>query len=354
MGTDIFHTTVTERNSFRTCRRAWHLGAIERLSPRRGRQFYFMFGDMVHAALEAYYKYDRNLGVAIEVLKAEWENHDAQLREEFDYEFTQELADEWYAEWEKASTMLIYYDKYDKGHPFFDRVVDMSIEERSFIPILDLDGKPIQDAYLSGRIDMVVEREDGVWVVDHKTLSSPPSDSALDIDDQITGYCYIYYRMTGVIPRGGMYNVLIKDPPKPPRLLKNGTLSKDKSQRTTYDLYCIEIENQGLVGQIAEYTEILDYLRDKGWSQFYLRMQSERNIEQLAEFERHLYHEFVDMQDSLTFPGARYPNPSQYTCPRCQYLPICKAMEEGSDPDFIKKNGYQVLEPRHKLPEELA
>jgi hypothetical protein len=311
-----------------------------------------MFGDMVHAALEAYYKNNRDLGYAIHVLQDEWETYNEQLREEFDYEWTPDLADEWYAEYEKASMMLEHYHTFDKFHPFFTRVVDMSIEERSFIPILDLDGKEIPDAYLSGRIDMVVEREDGVWVVDHKTLSSLPSDSALDIDDQITGYCYIYYRMTGVIPRGGMYNVLIKDPPKPPRTLKNGSLSKDKSQRTTYDLYLAEIQALGLEG--ADYTEILDYLQEKGWSQFYVRMQSERNIEQLAQFEKHLYHEFVDMHDALAYPDALYPNPSQYTCPRCQYLPICKAMEEGSDPEFIKNNGFQVLEPRHTIPEELA
>lgn len=309
-----------------------------------------MFGDMVHAALETYYKSDRDIGHAIETLKDHWETFDAEIRES---EFSPEVGEEWYAEYEKASQMLLYYDRYDKAHPFFDKVLDMSIEERSFIPILDPKGNET-GGYLSGRIDMVVEREDGVWVVDHKTLSAPPSDSALDIDDQITGYCYIYYRMTGVIPRGGMYNVLIKDPPKPPRVLKNGSLSKDKSQRTTYDLYCIALEEHGLVGNIEEYTEILDYLAEKGWSQFYLRMQSERNIEQLAEFEKHLFHEYADMDEALQFPEQLYPNPSQYTCPRCQYLPICKAMEEGSDADFIKNNAFQVLEPRHTLPEELA
>jgi len=352
MVTKNFHTTVTERNSFRTCRRAWHLGTIRRLSPKGKATWYFMFGDMVHAALERYYKEDRNLELATNTLHAEWVKHDEALREMYGALYaTPEVQEYWYDEYQKAANMLNYYDLYDKAHPFFERVLDMTIEERSFVEILSPDGKPA-GGLLSGRIDMVVEREDGVWIVDHKTLSSAPSDSALDIDDQITAYCYIYWRMTGVVPRGGMYNVLLKDPPKPPRVLKNGTVSKDKSQRTTYDLYMQALEEYDQ--DPADYAEILDYLKEKGWSQFFIRMQSERNMEQLAQFEKHLFHEFADMDECLQFTVQLYPNPSQYTCPRCQFLPICKAMEEGSDPEWVIEHGYEVLEPRHTIPEEFT
>lgn len=345
-----FHTTVTERNSFRTCRRSWHLGTIRRLAPKGKATWYFMFGDMVHAALETYYKNNRSLALAADILHTEWLKHDESLREMYGALYASpEVKEYWYEEYQKAASMLYYYDLYDKSHPFFDRVLDMSIEERSFIEILDGEGEA-HPGLLSGRIDMVVEREDGIWIVDHKTLSSAPSDSALDIDDQITAYCYIYWRTTGVMPRGGMYNVLLKDPPKPPRVLKNGTISKDKSQRTTYELYMEAlVENDQ---DPADYTEILEYLENKGWSQFFVRMQSERNMEQLAQFEKHLYHEYVDMADALEHPDALYPNPSQYTCPRCQFLPICKAMEEGSDSEYVIGHGYEVLEPRHTIPEE--
>jgi len=309
-----------------------------------------MFGDMMHAALERYYKEDRNLELATDTLHTEWTKHDEVLREMYGSLYaTPDVQEYWYGEYQKAANILHYYDQYDKAHPFFEKVLDMSIEERSFVEILDPLGNPT-DGLLSGRIDMVVEREDGVWIVDHKTLSSAPSDSALDIDDQITAYCYIYWRMTGVVPRGGMYNVLLKDPPKPPRVLKNGTVSKDKSQRTTYDLYVQALEEHGQ--DPADYTEILEYLKDKGWSQFFIRMQSERNMEQLAQFEKHLFHEYADMDEALQYTDQLYPNPSQYTCPRCQYLPICKAMEEGSDPEWVIEHGYEVLEPRHTIPEE--
>lgn len=352
MSTHLFHTTVTERNSFRTCRRSWHLGTVRRLAPRGQATWYFLFGDMIHAALEAYYKKDRDLDYATDVLHAEWVKSDEHLRETYGSQYeSPEVQERWYEDYQKATSILEYYDLYDKEHPFFDRVLDMTIEERSFVQIIDPQGDYIPGAFLSGRIDMVVEREDGIWIVDHKSLSSIPSDSALDIDDQITAYCYIYWRMTGVIPRGGMYNVLLKDPPKSPRVLKNGTLSKDKSQRTTYDLYMQAlVENDQ---DPADYTEILEYLENKGWSQFFVRMQSERNMEQLAQFEKHLFHEYADMDEALQYPSQLYPNPSQYTCPRCQYLPICKAMEEGSDPEWVISHGYDVLEPRHTIPEEL-
>lgn len=355
MGTQMFHTTVTERNSFRTCRRSWHLGTVRRLSTKGKVTWYFLFGDMVHAALEEYYKRDRNLDDALAELDRQWRLHDDQLRLTYGNLYnTEEVSEYWAGEKERAESMLINYDRFDREHPFFNRVLDMSIEERSFVEILDPQGEPIKNALLSGKIDMVVECEDGVWIVDHKTLSSIPSDSALDIDDQITAYCYIYWRTTGVMPRGGMYNVLIKDPPKPPRQLKNGSLSKDKSQRTTYDLYIREIDNLGLTGDLPEYEEILSYLEEKGWSQFYVRLKSERNMEQLANFEKHLFHEYADMDEALEFQDQLYPNPSQYTCPRCPYLPICKAMEEGSDPEYVISHGYEVLEPRHTIPEEFV
>jgi len=355
MGTQIFHTTVTERNTFRTCRRQWYLGTVRRLAPKATATWYFLFGDMVHAALEEYYKQDRNIDAALAELDVQWQKHDENLREVYGSLYnTDEVSGYWAGEKDKARDMLVNYDHFDKAEPFFDRVLDMSIEERSFIEVLDPMGEPIKNALLSGKIDMVVEREDGVWIVDHKTLSSIPSDSALDIDDQITAYCYIYWRMTGVVPRGGMYNVLLKSPPHPPRQLKNGSLSKDKSQRTTYDIYMREIEALGLTADLPEYAEILSYLEEKGWSQFYVRMKSERNMEQLANFEKHLFHEVSDMEEALQYQSQLYPNPSQYTCPRCQFLPVCKAMEEGSDPEYLITHGFEVLEPRHTIPEEFT
>lgn len=344
-----FHTTVTERSSFRTCRRRWYLDTNLRLAPKDQVIWYLIFGDCIHAALEAYYKGGRDLKKCLRAFRTTWGREDKKLREKYRAFYDMGISDEWAEHRAKGEEMLRCYDMYDRVDSFFDEVVSYAIEERSFIDILDLDGE-LQEGnpLLSGRIDMVVRRSDGIWIVDHKSLASAPTDTALDIDDQLTGYCYIYWRLTGEIPRGALYNVLLKDPPKPPRMLKDGTLSKDKSQRTTFDLYLQAINDLGL--NVADYEEILNFLSASGWRRFFVRQGVERNIDQLASFEEHLYREVRDMQTCIDDPAEAYPNPSQYVCPGCAVMPICKTMEEQGDVDWIVNHGFVTQELRTKIP----
>jgi hypothetical protein len=61
---------------------------------------------------------------------------------------------------------------------------------------------------------------------------------------------------------GFQYNVILKDVPKKPELLKKGGLSKNKSQKTTYELYCQAIDENNLL--TSDYKDILDYLEQLG------------------------------------------------------------------------------------------
>ena len=346
-----FHTTVTERAGFRTCRRRWHLDTVQRLAPKDQVTWYLIFGDCVHAALDVYYRNGRDLKKAHAAFKRAWKKEDTLLRSKFGAFYSMGIEDEWLMHKERGIEMLRCYDMFDREDPFFDQVVDIAIEERAFIDILDLDGEPQPDLpLLSGRIDLVVKTKNGdVWIVDHKALASAPTDTALDIDDQLTGYCYIYWRLTGVMPRGALYNVLIKDPPKPPRLLKDGSLSKAKDQRTTYDLYIQALREIGEEGN-PDYDEILTFLQASGWRRFFVRIGSERNMEQLASFEEHLFRETRDMKICLEDETEAYPSPSQYTCPGCSVMPICKAMEEQGDVEWVVNHGFRVQDPRTKIP----
>jgi len=263
------------------------------------------------------------------------------------------IEEEWLRYKEVGEQTLVYYDRYDRADPFFTKVIAVGVEDRSFVPILDhltreeLPGTPL----LSGRIDLVFQRDDGYHGWDHKNLSSKASDRALDVDDQITGYSYIWWRISGKPLKSFWYNVLLKDPPKPPRLISNDTkLSQDKSQRTTYDLYLDGIKEHGF--DKAEYKEYLAYLKEKGWSQFFQRLGPiVRNKEELLSFERRLYFKQSDMEAALEDEDWRYPNPSQYTCPGCPVMPLCQAMEEQSDIEWIIESSYEVAPPRHTIPE---
>lgn len=350
-----FSTTVTERGSFRNCRRQWYLEVQERLAHKNRVAWALIFGECIHAALEVYYKKnERSLTKALNAFKRTWRTFDTELEEQYGGLYKSGIEEEWEMYKDKGIRMLTYYKQYDDQAEFdFDQVIAVNIEARAFVDILDpyteerLPGLPL----LSGRIDLVVERKDGIWIWDHKTAASAYTARALDIDDQLTGYCYIYWRLTGDMPRGAIYNALIKEPPGPPKILQSGTLSKDKSQRTTYNLYMEAITENG--HDESEYEEILEYLKEKKWSQFFMREGVTMNEEQLLSFEQRLYHEYLDMDKCIEHPEWAYPNPSQRTCPMCGVLPICQAMEERGDPQYIKDNMFNVEEVRAAIPKSI-
>ncbi len=347
-----FHTSVTERASFRDCRRRWALETQERLVRQGSVQWYLIYGDVMHAALEAYYLSKRNVTDCLDAFRAAWKEADRNLQESYGGLYLHGIEEEWYEYQEKGETTLKYYAQFDKKDPFFTEIIGVNIEERAFVEILDLDGSSLPGRpLLSGKIDVAGFRKgkSRPSIMDHKNLASAHDSRALDMDDQLTGYCYLYWRIEDVVPLEAVYNVLIKDPPKPPRVLKDGSISKDKSQRTTYDLYLDTIKELGL--KRGDYAEILGYLKEKGWSQFFRREGVQRSQEELESFGRRLYYEYEDMQRAILDPGYAYPNPGQRTCPGCAMMPLCQSMEEGGDPDYVKAEMYEVGEHRVTIPE---
>jgi hypothetical protein len=339
------HTTVTERTQFRTCRRQWYLETVEHLEAKDKVQWNLIFGTVIHAALETYYRgLKRNLKTTLSRYKKEWGKQYAILHETYGSLFTYGIEEEWIAYYEKGKTMLTYYDLYDKATPWeWGRIVEVTAEKRRFVEI------PGTDCLLSAQIDLVVERDDqDIWIWDHKTASSAYNARALDIDDQLTGNCWVYWRDTGTRPRGAIYNALIKEPPRPPKELKGGKLSKDKAQRTTYDLYIQAIQERGQL--TSDYEDILAYLYDKKWDQFFVRDGLEFNEEQLLSFEGRLKHEVEDIERCIDYPEYAYPNPTQWTCGNCSVLPLCQTMEERGDVEYIRERMYQVGEPRVIVP----
>lgn len=358
---DRFHTTVTERGSFRNCRRSWYLDNILRLRARGNVTWYLLYGDVMHSALDAYYRPTssrstrppRKVSTALDAFQATWEEENEKLKLQYGPLYSMGIEEEWIRYNEMGKQTLIYYDRFDRADPFFTKVIAVGVEDRSFVEILDpstrepVAGGPL----LSGRIDLVFQRDDGYHGWDHKNLASKASDRALDLDDQLTGYSYIWWRLEGKPLKGFWYNVLIKSPPHVPKLIADGAkLSQNKDQRTTYDLYLDAIKENGF--DKLEYKDFLSFLKEKGWTQFFQRLGPVvKNEEELLSFERRLYHEYLDMEEALGNEDWRYPNMSQYTCPGCPMIPICQGMEEKSDVEWIIEDRYETVPPRHAIPE---
>jgi hypothetical protein len=377
--------SVTERGQFRSCRRRWKLQTLDNLEPREP-TWAFAFGTGMHSVLEVLHAgamTKARVGKAHDALDtwaAETElklNEDgtdsnANLNDVFELRELGHTMIDNYVTFDKTAKIqlgdtLAIEGKFLKGakkpKPKWD-LTDGYPEDampmlhesgRILVPIVDPDtheclpGRPM----LSGKIDLLTMRKSphaGLCVVDHKNYKQAPSDRGLDFDDQVTGYCYIVYRWLGLMPRSVIFNVLIKQAPKEPRLLANGDLSTAKDQLTTPDLYRAALKEAGLMkgGKVhsEKHAECMAGLLARGWDPFFRRYQPTRNEQELVSFERRLASEYADMAMVRDNPEMQYPNLSSYTCPGCSVKDICQAMEDGSDPEYIIETHYRVGEDR--------
>lgn len=339
--------SVTEKYSFRECRRQWYLGNVRRLEPVITPMRYW-FGTGLHAALQAYHTSPEPLAGALAAYDKWYNKAESQVAEAFGF-LWEGAKQEYFDAYALTREMLTNYDEFHRSQN--DKWEPVAVEQRVWVPILHpnsrraLIGRP----RLTARFDFVGSRPPdhrrglrrGTVLVDHKSAAQRPSlGRELDLDDQLTGYAYVYWRMTGELPEELIYNVLIKAVPKPPEMLKNGTPSKAKGQSTTFGLYLETIRGLGL--DASEYAEVLGALQSEGWSRYFVREGVTRNLAQLEAYEEHTYHEYLDMAAVAKDPAKAYPSPSPMRCGGCPFVSVCMAMEDGSDYESLIAAKFKV------------
>jgi hypothetical protein len=381
--------SVTERGSFRSCRRRWLLEVIDNLAPKAP-AWAFEFGTGVHAALEEYYTiaagWAQVTGDPLDQVLAVFEEWYKEIYSEqgllLGPLFTDAAKDELWELRNLGRTMLTNYaefsgdragaDPWDvvaiegrdieaidqhgpDGYP--ESALPFIQEGRVLVPIVDpitkepLPGNP----YLSGRIDLIVRRRGKLWVVDHKTTATQPNDRGIDFEDQITGYSYIVWRLTGVLVRGTIFNYLVKQAPKEPRRVQP-TKNNPHGLSTAKDQLCLArdyrqalIESELMVrGSIAskKHADCYSALLATGWDPYFKRFEVQRNMHEIESFERRLFQEYHDMLEAHNHRERAYPNPSTWHCPGCSVAPICQAMEDGSDVEGIIESRYMQAPDR--------
>lgn len=383
----LLDVSVTELGQYRTCRRRWGLETLDNLVPVHHDELPFEFGAGIHRVLEVYYRELgelpglRGLELAQHQALAAWEAWKDEAEDRFRHG-TDEEWDTFLEHCDLGDSMLEQYFKFDQvspvqlgqplaveGLPLAGSIVGQPPEGypesarvhrhesgRLLVPIVDPNTKePIQgEPYLTARIDLLTERKTpklGLWVNDHKTASSAPSDRGLDFDEQATGYCYVVLRWLGLIPRGVIWNVLLKNIPKEPRLVQSKkrseglVLSTAKDQLTTPNMYRDALKEHGLLvgGKVTSerHAECLAALLARGWDPFFRRYELTRNLEELMSFEARLVEQYDDMWDSAIERKVLYPNLSSRHCPQCSVKTICQAMEDGSDAEDVVEHNFK-------------
>jgi hypothetical protein len=186
----------------------------------------------------------------------------------------------------------------------------------------------------TGTIDLLLQDKDGnVWFMDHKTTNNIDSyEKRVDMDRQISRYWWALQQL-GYNVQGFIYNIILKDVPEPPAVLKNGTLSKNKSQKTTYKMYFDAIMDN--LEDANDYQEILDHLKaqeTENGNRFFRRIKVTRLQPEIDNAIDELIEVSKDMD------GARiYRNITKDCSWDCPFQSICIAGMDGSNVDYLKE-----------------
>lgn len=204
-------------------------------------------------------------------------------------------------------------------------------------PTLHYKNKPV---FYQGRLDMLVEDDFGNYYIhDWKTAARFDSLEWLDLEEQITSYCWALQLLLGIRIAGFVYSEMFKGKPGEPEVLKSGKLSKNKSQNVSQETYRAAIDRLGL--NVGDYEDFLDYLANNE-RQYFRREVVQRSQRELEIAGRRIVLEAMDMVNEDTFI---YPNPSKNNCNWCSFRYPCVLTNEGGDVEFsLAQNFHKRVE----------
>lgn len=171
-----------------------------------------------------------------------------------------------------------------------------------------------------GTMDRIVLDKYGrYWILDYKTAKGADTNK-LVTDDQISAYLWAFEKWFGIRPYGFVYLQLTKEAVQEPKRLKNGELSVDKRQKTTYSLVKQEIINDyGSVN--AAPNKIIDFLNHMASIETpegdkFIRWDFvKRTPEEIISTEEQIYAELRQMLNPTL---EYYPSPTRdcmWDCP---------------------------------------
>lgn len=403
---EIIPIHTSDRDAFKTCRRRWNWTspARQNLTVRadiHGVNPNFWFGTGIHWALEQFYTPSTQLRRdPVEAWKTwfnvqwrggtvteEWLDRVYDLKPRLlgadlgeplyivrglediipdpDHDLFDELL-------ELGIQMMTFY----KGYAELNDEFEMLVNEHVFsIPVWDYENDCIlmavdtreQSPNFGKKLEVHARgRMDGIWVkpngrlgvIDHKTSATIKDDffEKLETDEQVTAYLYAaeveatYYNLpyAGEAMEECIYNVLRKNYPKPPTIVRGGLFSIDREKESCTHTMLMEWINAQDPDTLPPLTEkhenYISYLEEVGDEQFIIRKHVRRNRHQLSNAGYRLYQEAMDM---LNPELQIYPNLSNdYGCLRCSFRAPCIAKEDGSDWESLIADNYTVNKDR--------
>lgn len=338
--------SVSQLQTFLSCRKKWEYNYIEGLKPRVERS-YLTIGKLCHkgmqVAMQELWKRQQRKGGGSTNWFEEVRNFGlSAMRIEFDaYVVTTPLLDEEIPDMEQTlvDAESVFCQAFEEFEPWKYEVITLCNKGRP-IPALELHFKvpcpPTKG--LHGYIDAILkDRETGfVWCTDYKFRKSlsPDEDEAFNIQNAV--YSYACQKM-GIDITGTMTWQHVNTPASDPTILKDGKISRAKIKTTWrhYEEFCV---NHGQ-DPADYYIEMEEKLRDIEWFRATLEYRNPETIDRIwkecvipaAKAVKSAHNKNANNYRSL------YPWNCRVGCP---YQSICQAELRNHDAEFLRKSEY--------------
>lgn len=374
----------SEVQDYLRCRKRWSYRWVEKLQALKPNGKLF-FGNLFHKFVQEYYAgFNRpkweitalsqtSEELAFEAMKKLFEETDTHLMEQTELN---EL-------WDLAETVT---ENYVKQWKVQDQDITVLATELNFAIPLD------ENIVYEGTIDMVYMKDGKLYFKDYKTVARVEQyREKAEMDRQISRYWWALQQLArgngyiwdsninvwnhvsetwcqwfpkGIEPSGFIYDIVLKDYPTPPDLLKKGGLSKAKAQKTTYAMYMQALIDNGIVTQHIhddvlvpeEYAEILQHLsaQETEFGNRYLqRIPVSRNQAEVDAAINEFYWIARESQDlkkiAVDAPAVDgdhmfYRNITDDCSWDCEFKMLCVAEMAGENSAMIRGLAYKTRE----------
>jgi len=337
---DFLEIHTSDRIAFKRCRRKWDFRSPLRrhLVPDPPQEIIQLwFGTGIHFALEDYFGYNR-FGHPSAALEAYLE---AFRSSELPEGAVEEIA--------KGIGMMDYfvkwYTNWNRNNTYATLVVDgvPQVEVDFRLKLTELDGMFDKSVVYQGTFDrIVIDCYGRYWIGEYKTAATIDIDKLMT-DPQVKAYAWAAEQWYNHEFEGVLYMQLAKNVPEYPRILTNGTISVNKSQKTTHGLARELMLQEYPGGNFPEkYVELLNHLAEQETPEGnrFIRVDEVfTNTYSKVSTYNHIIAEAKEMLDPNV---ALYPNPTRDCKWDCKEMrTLCIAMDEGSDWEYLIDQYYK-------------
>jgi hypothetical protein len=325
----------SEIEAFLRCRRMWNFESYNRMNLRtKGPipHLAFYVGDICHRILEAQILEGHRPDIAGIVGRAEQEAED-RYRELVGVGWSSDERDLLNDSRDLVTGIMNhYFNHWGAINPLGDDFEYLHAEVTFRVQI------PGTEHHLLGTIDGIARHESGeLYLVEHKTTSVGfPKPEELQIARQLQLYTWAARILYGKPISGVVYDGILKKVPVLPRVLKDGSLSR-QAVATTPALFRKAIQVLNL--NEADYEDVISNLRDDYFFRRYTIRFTQKSLDLFGEQLRAVVTDMANPELPL------YPNVSWQGCWDCRFRDLCAATQMGEDVSPLIELNYRAADP---------